>query len=67
MTSRKKRVVYQIPGMEAVTIRRDVEYRAADAGGLTLDIYYPPEMHDSETSREIIRQILAFMRFHLLA
>jgi acetyl esterase/lipase len=24
-------------------------------------------MHDSETSREIIRQILAFMRFHLLA
>jgi acetyl esterase/lipase len=23
--------------------------------------------HDSETSREIIRQILAFMRFHLLA
>jgi acetyl esterase/lipase len=24
-------------------------------------------LHDSETSREIIRQILAFMRFHLLA
>jgi acetyl esterase/lipase len=24
-------------------------------------------MHDSETSREIIRQILAFLRFHLLA
>jgi len=23
-------------------------------------------MHDSETSREIIRQILAFMRFHLI-
>ena len=23
-------------------------------------------LHDSETSREIIRQILAFMRFHLL-
>jgi hypothetical protein len=23
-------------------------------------------MHDSDTSREIIRQILAFMRFHLL-
>jgi hypothetical protein len=23
-------------------------------------------LHDSETSHEIIRQILAFMRFHLL-
>ncbi len=23
-------------------------------------------VHDSETSREIIKQILAFMRFHLL-
>ena len=39
----KKRVVYQLPGMEAVTIRRDVEYRAADAGALTMDIYYPPD------------------------
>ena len=39
----KKRVVYQIPGMDAVPIRRDVEYRAADAGVLTMDIYYPPD------------------------
>jgi hypothetical protein len=39
----KKRVVYQIPGMDAVIIRRDVEYRATDAGTLTLDIYHPPD------------------------
>jgi dienelactone hydrolase len=39
----KKRVVYQIPGMDSVTIRRDVEYRATDAGVLTMDIYYPPD------------------------
>src|ERR1051326_8641439 len=39
---KKKRVVYQIPGMEAVAIRRDVEYRGTDAGALTMDIYYPP-------------------------
>jgi hypothetical protein len=39
----KKRVVYQMPGTEAVTIRRDVPYRETDAGMLTLDIYYPPE------------------------
>lgn len=38
----KKRVVYQMPGMEGVTIRRDVEYRVSDAGALTIDLYYPP-------------------------
>jgi hypothetical protein len=39
----KKRVVYEIPGVDAVTIRRDVEYRATDASVLTMDIYYPPD------------------------
>ena len=39
----KKRVVYEIPGMDAVTIRRDVEYRVTDVGALTMDLYYPPD------------------------
>lgn len=39
----KKKVVYQMPGMDAVTIRRDVEYRVTDAGPLTMDIYYPSD------------------------
>jgi hypothetical protein len=39
----KKVVVYRIPGMEAVKVLRDVEYRAGEAGALTMDIYYPPE------------------------
>lgn len=39
----KKVVVYRIPGMEAVTVRRDVEYRETEAGALTLDVYYPPD------------------------
>jgi len=39
----RKRVVHQIPGVDAVAIRRDVEYRATDAGPLTMDIYYPPD------------------------
>ncbi len=39
----KKRVVYQILGMDAVTIRRDIEYRATDQGDLTTDLYYPPD------------------------
>jgi hypothetical protein len=33
--------VYRMPGMEAVVIRRDIEYRAA-AGTLSMDIYAPP-------------------------
>lgn len=39
----KRRVVYQIPGVDAVTIRRDVEYRATETGALTMDLYYPPD------------------------
>ena len=39
----KRRVVYKIPGEDAVTIRRDVEYLSNDAGVQTMDIYYPPD------------------------
>lgn len=39
----KKRVIYRIPDMDRVTMRRDVEYRATDAGALTMDIFYPPD------------------------
>jgi len=39
----KKRVVYQHPGVDAVSIRRDVEYRITDKDALTMDIYYPPD------------------------
>jgi hypothetical protein len=35
-------VVYRIPGMDRVEVRRDVEYRAAEAGPLLMDLYYPP-------------------------
>jgi len=38
----KKAVVYRIPGMDGVKVRRDVQYRATDAGALTMDLYYPP-------------------------
>ena len=37
----KKRAVYSLP-TEGVTVRRGVEYRATDAGPLTLDLYHPP-------------------------
>lgn len=42
----QKEVVYRIPGMDEVKVRRDVEYRATDEGALTADIYHPPDSRD---------------------
>lgn len=39
----KKVVLYQLPGMDAVSIRHDVPYQATDSGALTLDLYAPPD------------------------
>ena len=39
----RKRVVYTLPGVDAVTVRRDEEYSRTDAGVLTMDLYDPPE------------------------
>src|SRR5438552_2180833 len=39
----KKRVVYTMPGMEAVAVRRDEQYRVTDVGALAMDVYYPPD------------------------
>jgi|ERR1700733_3301076 len=38
-----KPVVYQIPGMDEVTIQRDIPYQITDAGPLGLDLYSPPD------------------------
>jgi hypothetical protein len=43
----KREVVYRIPGMDGVEVRRDVVYRATEAGALTMDIYYPPDSKSS--------------------
>jgi hypothetical protein len=39
----KKRVVYTRPGVDAVVVRRDEPYRAADGRELAMDLYYPPD------------------------
>ncbi len=39
-----------MPGTDRVIVRRDLEFRAADGGALTLDLYYPP---DSKPGRSI--------------
>ena len=46
MDLKNKRVVYHVPGMENVTVRRGVEY----AGPLTLDLYYPPGYQPDEAN-----------------
>ncbi len=38
----KMTVVYSMPGVEAVTVRRDIPYRTTASGPLGLDVYYPP-------------------------
>jgi dienelactone hydrolase len=37
-----RKLVYTMPGVDAVTVRRDVAYRAIDGGALGMDVYYPP-------------------------
>jgi hypothetical protein len=50
----KKKVVYEMPGMDAVTIRQDVEYRKTDAGALTMDIYYPPDFKSGARTPAVV-------------
>jgi hypothetical protein len=42
----KKRIVYTLPEVAAVMVRRDREYRASDTGPLTMDLYYPGHCGD---------------------
>src|SRR2546426_12395633 len=39
-----RKVLYEIPGMDRVDVRRDIEYRTTDAGLLTMDVYRPPDV-----------------------
>ncbi len=52
----KKTAVYQIPGMDEVTIRRDVQYQETDAGALTMDIYYPPDSRSEARKESFIKK-----------
>ena len=39
---RRATVRYEVPGMDDVAVRHDVEYAATDEGALTMDLYLPP-------------------------
>jgi hypothetical protein len=49
-----KRVVYAMPGMEAVPVRRDEQYQVSDAGPLTMDLYYPPDSKPGSRTPAVI-------------
>src|ERR671918_202622 len=53
----KKRVVYQLPGMEALPVRRDVTFRAASGAELLMDVYYPSR---PDESLGLVRMPMAF-------
>ena len=38
----KMTIVYSIPGVESVAVRRDVPYRDSESGPVTYDVYHPP-------------------------
>ncbi len=38
----QRRIVYQIPAMDAVAVRRDIEYGMSGGDPLTMDLYVPP-------------------------
>jgi acetyl esterase/lipase len=50
----KKVVVATIPGMDAVTIKRDLQYSSGEEGALPMDVYYPPEFSDAETRPAVV-------------
>ena len=50
----KKRLVYTIPGMDAVPVRRDEPYRVTAAGPLTMDLYYPPDVETGARTPAVI-------------
>jgi hypothetical protein len=45
------RIAYEAPGIDGVTVKRDIEYRSSDKGSLTLDVYHPPDSRDPGDAR----------------
>lgn len=40
---RLKRIVYEMPGMQAAIVQKDITYKTVDGQELQLDVYYPEE------------------------
>lgn len=50
----KKTVVCRIPGMDAVTVRQDVEYGSSGGDRLTMDVYLPPGATDGGRTPAVV-------------
>jgi len=48
----EKRIVYSVPGMENIPVRKDLTYKTADGESLTADVYLPAE--DKPTSNPVV-------------
>jgi dienelactone hydrolase len=47
-------VVWVVPGLERVTVRRDVPYKTDGAARLGLDVYYPPDFRPGSTRPAVV-------------
>jgi acetyl esterase/lipase len=55
----KKTIVYRVPGMDAVSVRRDIAYGTAASGPLTLDLYAPDDRPGER--RPVVLFVYGFM------
>jgi hypothetical protein len=55
----RKQVVYRIPGMDDVPVRRDIVYKTAASGPLLMDVYYPPGA-TSQTMVPVVPIVLGY-------
>lgn len=47
-------LVYRVPGMDAVAVRKDIAYKKTDAGALKLDLYYPADFREGSLRPAVV-------------
>lgn len=47
-------LVYQLPGMDRVTVRANLPYKKTETGELTLDVYYPLDYAEGTTRPAVV-------------
>ena len=49
-----QRVVYDMPGTDRVSVRRNLEFRGADGGALAMDVYSPPDSTSADRTPAVV-------------
>jgi acetyl esterase/lipase len=47
-------VVYEVPGMEQVTVKKDIPYKGEENLRFAMDVYYPPDQKENERLPAVI-------------